>query len=97
MRTVPEAFADRAYTPAGTLVPRREPGAVLNDPSEVARRCVRIATAGEVEAVDGSVVGVRPASICVHGDSPGALAMAQAVRAALGDAGVTLRPFTETA
>ncbi|MDP9398579.1 MAG: LamB/YcsF family protein [Actinomycetota bacterium] len=93
LRTVPEAFADRAYTPAGTLVSRREPGAILHDAREVAERCVRMATKNEVVAVDGSVVAVDAASLCVHGDSPGALAMARAVRAALADAGVGLAPF----
>lgn len=93
LTVVPEAFADRAYTPEGTLVSRREPGAVLHDPDEVAQRCVRLATRGEVEAVDGSVVPVHAASLCVHGDSPGAVAMARAVRARLEAAGVTVAPF----
>jgi len=93
LTVVPEAFADRAYTPEGTLVPRREPGAVLHDPEEVARRCVRMTTRGEVEAVDGSVVAVQAASLCVHGDSPGAVAMARAVRAQLEEAGATVAAF----
>ena len=90
---VPEAFADRAYTGAGTLVSRREPGAVLHDERAVAERCVRLATAGEVLAADGSVVQVQARSLCVHGDSPGALGMARSVRAALEGAGVTVRSF----
>jgi 5-oxoprolinase (ATP-hydrolysing) subunit A len=90
---VPEAFADRAYTPEGALVPRREPGAVLADPIAVAARAVRMATEGEVVAVDGSVVAVRPASLCVHGDAPDAVALAAAVRSGLEAAGVVLRPF----
>ncbi len=93
LRTVPEAFADRAYTAAGTLVPRREPGAVLHDPDEVARRVVRMVTQGEVVAVDGSIVALHAASVCVHGDSPAAVALARAVRAALEQAGVALAPF----
>lgn len=93
LRVVPEAFADRAYTPEGTLVSRREPGAVLHDPDEVAERCVRLVARGEVTAVDGSVVPVRAASLCVHGDSPGAVAMARAVREHLERAGVTVAPF----
>ncbi|NAZ85807.1 5-oxoprolinase subunit PxpA [Kineococcus sp. T90] len=93
LRTVAEAFADRAYTPAGTLVPRSQPGAVLHDPEEVARRCVRLATAGEVVAVDGAVVPVAAESICVHGDTPGAVGIARRVRAALQDAGVPVAPF----
>lgn len=90
---VPEAFADRAYTPEGTLVSRRKPGAVLHDPAEVAERCVRLATRGEVVAVDGTVVPVEAGSICVHGDSPDAVAMARAVREALAEANVAVAPF----
>jgi UPF0271 protein len=94
LRTVREAFADRAYAPDGTLVSRREPAAVLHDPAEVAARVVRMAAAGEVVAVDGTVLQVQPESVCVHGDSPGAVAMARAVRQALADAGVDVRAFT---
>jgi UPF0271 protein len=93
LTVVAEAFADRAYTPAGTLVPRREPGAVLHDPREVADRVVRWVRSGTMTALDGSEVAVEADSICVHGDSPGAVEMARAVRAGLEDAGVTLRPF----
>ncbi|KQZ68983.1 LamB/YcsF family protein [Nocardioides sp. Root151] len=95
LTTVPEAFADRAYTPEGTLVSRREPGAVLHDPTEVAQRCERMVTRHEVEAVDGSVVEVRPGSLCVHGDSPGAVAMATDVRRRLDEAGVRIAPFVD--
>jgi 5-oxoprolinase (ATP-hydrolysing) subunit A len=91
--TVVEAFADRAYTGAGTLVSRRSPGAVLHDPGTVANRAVRMATERVVEAVDGSWVPVEARSICVHGDTPGAVLMARAVRDGLLDAGVTLRSF----
>jgi len=90
---VPEAFADRGYTPDGTLVPRTEPGALLTDPDEVARRVVRTVTEGHVTAVDGTEVALTAASVCVHGDTPGAVAMARAVRAALEAEGVTIRSF----
>ena len=90
---VAEAFADRAYTPDGALVSRREPGAVLHDAEEVAERMVTLVRTGTVPAVDGSPVTVAAESICVHGDSPGAVAMAQAVRRALTAAGVELRSF----
>ena len=93
LRTVTEAFADRAYTPEGTLVSRRQPGAVLHDAREVARRVVTMVTAGEVMAVDGTTLSLRADSVCVHGDSPDAVAMARAVRAELEQAGVELRPF----
>lgn len=93
LRTVAEAFADRAYTPQGHLVPRREPGAVLHDPDLVAARMTRLVTEGVLTAVDGTDVEVRAESICTHGDSPGAVAMARAVRAALTAAGVEIAPF----
>lgn len=93
LTTVAEAFADRAYTPEGTLVSRREPGSVLHDAETIAARCVRLATKGEIEAVDGTVVKVTAESICVHGDTPGAVDNARAVRDALAGAGVDLAPF----
>jgi len=88
---VREAFLDRGYLPDGTLVPRGRPGALLADPDLVAARAVRLATAGVVEAVDGSAVRADAASLCVHGDSPAAVLMARAVRAALDAAGVEVR------
>ena len=88
-----EAFADRAYLPDGTLVPRTEEGAVLLDAGQVAERAVRLATKGEVEAVDGSVIAVRADSLCLHGDTPGSVSVAAAVRAALEAAGVELESF----
>jgi len=93
LRTVREAFADRAYTPEGTLVSRREDGAVLHDPEDVARRVVQMVTEGTVIAVDGSTVAVAAESVCVHGDSPDAVAMAARVRAGLVAAGVELAAF----
>jgi UPF0271 protein len=93
LRTVTEAFADRGYTREGTLVPRSEPGAVLDDPQQVAERMVTMVTTGSVLAADGTEVAMGADSICVHGDSPGALEMAVAVRAALAGAGVDIRRF----
>lgn len=93
LRTVPEAFADRAYNPDGTLVPRSIAGAVLHEPAQVAEHVLRMATDGRIRAVDGSIIPVRAESICVHGDSPGAVAMAGSVREALLDAGLTIRSF----
>ncbi len=92
--TFREAFADRAYTGEGRLVSRREPGAVLRDPDEIATRCLRMVCDGEIVAADGSVLQVRPDSICVHGDTPGAVAGARAVREVLGARGVSFQPFT---
>jgi 5-oxoprolinase (ATP-hydrolysing) subunit A len=93
LRPVPEGFADRGYTAAGGLVPRGGPGALVHDPAEVARRAVRMAVEGTVLAVDGSTVRADVTSICVHGDTPGAVELARAVRSALTDAGVVLAPF----
>jgi len=90
---VPEAFADRAYTAGGRLVSRRTPGAVLDDIEAVAQRCVEIATKGTVRAVDGTTVEVDARSICIHGDTAGAVEMARRVRADLTAAGVQLTPF----
>lgn len=93
VRTINEAFADRAYTPAGTLVPRREPGAVLHDVAEVSARARRMAVDQSVVATDGSTVPVAARSICVHGDTPDAVRLAQAVRDDLLEAGVVLQAF----
>ncbi|GAB2612313.1 5-oxoprolinase subunit PxpA [Kocuria himachalensis] len=93
LRTVREAFADRGYTPQATLVPRTEAGAVLHDAEEIAARVVRMVVEGVVEAVDGSLVAVDAESICVHGDTPGALAIAERVRHALEEAGLRVGSF----
>ncbi|WP_309074701.1 5-oxoprolinase subunit PxpA [Paenarthrobacter sp.] len=93
LRGVSEAFADRAYNPDGTLVSRSQAGAVLNDPAEVVEHVLRMATDQSVRTIDGSILKIRAESICVHGDSPGAVAMATAVKSALSDAGVGVGSF----
>jgi 5-oxoprolinase (ATP-hydrolysing) subunit A len=93
LRTVTEAFADRGYTPEGTLVPRSQPGALLHDPQHVAERMIRMVTTGLIQASDGTDLTIRADSVCVHGDSPGAVEMAGALRQALAAAGVDIRPF----
>lgn len=93
LTTVHEAFADRAYTPEGTLVSRRLDGAVLHDADLIAQRCVAMAAGEPIEDVEGGTITVRPHSICVHGDTPGAVEIARAVRSALESAGVDVRPF----
>lgn len=93
LRTVPEAFADRAYLPDGRLAPRGTPGAVLTDPIEIARRVEMMVSTGTVTAVDGSTVEIEVESVCVHGDSPGAVAIATAVRGQLIDVGVDVAAF----
>lgn len=90
LATVAEAFADRGYQPDGQLVSRRAPGAVLHDPETVAARMLRLATKGEIEAADGSILRLRADSICVHGDSPGAVAMAARIREVLVGNGVAI-------
>jgi UPF0271 protein len=94
LRTVSEAFADRAYRADGQLVSRREPGAVLDDPAAIADRVLSMVTGGTVSAVDGSTVDVRVESVCVHGDSPGAVEIASAVRDRLHADGIELRAFS---
>lgn len=90
---IAEAFADRAYTPQGTLVSRREPGAVLHDPQLVAQRMLSLVRNGTLEAIDGSIVKIEADSICVHGDSPSAVEMARELRRVLEQADVSLQPF----
>lgn len=93
LRTVREAFADRGYTAAGTLVPRSEAGALVTAPDQVAERVLRLVEDGTVLAVDGTVVPIEADSVCVHGDSPDAVVVARAVRERLAAAGATLRAF----
>ena len=90
---VTEAFADRAYTADATLVPRDRPGAVLHDPAAVAARVVEMVRTGEVDDIDGNPVRVGAASVCLHGDTPGAVAMGRAVRDALAAAHIDVAPF----
>ncbi|MCW2512248.1 MAG: putative lactam utilization protein B-like protein [Mycobacterium sp.] len=94
LRTVPEAFADRAYRPDGQLVSRREPDAVLNDVDAIAERVSSMISDGTVEAADGSTIRIVVESVCVHGDSPGAVRIAGAVRDRLTADGVELKAFT---
>ncbi|GLZ31330.1 UPF0271 protein [Lentzea sp. NBRC 105346] len=91
LRAVEEAFADRGYTPEGTLVPRSQPNALLTDTAAVVERARRLADHGEIVAVDGTVLKTSAESLCVHGDTPGAVEHAKAVRAALG----TVASFVE--
>lgn len=97
LATVAEAFADRAYTPEGTLVSRREAGALIHDPALVASRMVQLAKDGTLTAIDGSTIRLAARSICVHGDSPGAVAIARAVREAFEREGITIKSFTDHA
>jgi UPF0271 protein len=89
LAVVGEGFADRRYLPDGTLVPRSEPGAVIVDPEAAARAALRLVERGSVET-DGGEVPLGVGTICVHGDTPGAVAVAAAVRAALLEAGIAI-------
>ncbi|MGN6761717.1 MAG: LamB/YcsF family protein [Leifsonia sp.] len=93
LRFVREAFVDRGYRADGTLVPRTDPGALLTEAPEIAERAVRMVTAGTVDAVDGTAVRLEVDSLCVHGDTSGAVAMARAVRSALAAAAIQVEPF----
>ena len=93
LRPVAEAFADRAYNPDGTLVSRLLPGAVLSDDDVVATQVERIVVEKTVRAVDGVRVPLNAESVCLHGDSPGAVAMAVRVRQRLAEADISVAPF----
>lgn len=93
LQVAAEAFADRGYLADGTLVPRTQPGAVLRGADAVASRMLRFAESGVLQAVDGTDVRIDAQSICVHGDSHGAVAMAAETKRMLQDAGVAIAPF----
>ncbi len=88
-----EAFADRAYLPDGTLAPRSLAGSVITEPNAVAARAVRMVVDGTVEALDGSTLRVQLDSLCVHGDTIGAVAMAAMIREQLLATGIELKAF----
>jgi UPF0271 protein len=93
LRFVAEAFADRAYLSDGRLVPRSQPGAVLHDPDTIARRVTRLVREQVLDTVEGTPLELRAESICLHGDTPGAVEIARRVRDALRDAGAELAAF----
>jgi UPF0271 protein len=88
-----EIFADRAYLASGRLVPRARDGAMIHDPAAAVARLLGFLSSGLMPTLDGAPVRLAAHSICVHGDSPGALAMARAVRGALERADIAVRPF----
>jgi UPF0271 protein len=96
LRAAEEAFADRAYQPDGSLVPRGQSGALILDPQVVARRAVRLVNEGKVAAIDGSDLAIRADTICVHGDTAGAPELVRALRGALAREGVELRSLGAT-
>ena len=95
LRVAPEIFADRALNPDGTLVSRALPGAVLHDVDEVAERSVRMVVEGRARAITGEEIDVQAASLCIHGDTPGAVEMAAAIRKGLEAEGVSVVPMDE--
>lgn len=95
LTVVCEAFADRAYNADGSLVSRRLPGSVVHDPETIAKRMLRLVADGRITAVDGTDIRLEAQSICVHGDTPAAVAIAQTLREALMRNGVGLKPFTD--
>jgi UPF0271 protein len=90
---VHEVFADRAYEDSGSLVSRKKPGAVLHEPAAIAQRVVRMVQDGAVVSVTGKVIKMRTDTVCIHGDTPGAVAIARGVRQALNDSGIEVAPF----
>jgi UPF0271 protein len=90
---VHEVFADRAYGDDGLLVSRSKPGAVLHDAKGIADRVVRMVQDGAVISVSGKVIKMRTDTVCIHGDTPGAVEIARGVRAALKTAGIDVAPF----
>ena len=93
VRVARECYADRAVTPEGSLVPRSQPGAVVHDPETVVERSLRLATEGKVIAIDGTEIDFSADSICLHGDTAGAVELAGAVRGSLEAGGVTITPM----
>jgi UPF0271 protein len=86
-----EAFADRAYHANGTLVSRRDPGAMITDPEEAAQRMVRLVREGRLRTIEGEELDLEANSICIHSDTPGAVAIARAIRHRLADAEIAVR------
>ncbi len=96
VRVARECYADRAVTPQGQLVPRSQPGAVIHDEEQVVARSLKLATEGRVKAVDGTMIDFNADTICLHGDTAGAVKLAALVRRELESAGVKVRQLAET-
>ena len=94
LKVIREAFPDRAYTPDGTLVARSRPGAVIKDPADVAARALLMARDGVVVAVDGRRIPLKAQTLCVHGDTPGAVDLVRQIRQTLENENIRVAPFT---
>ena len=95
LKTAAEVFADRAYRADGSLAPRSLPGAVIHDPAEVVARGVEMVLSGRVRTIDGSCLDLQADSVCVHGDNPAAVSLAEALKKALTAEGVQIAPLRE--
>lgn len=95
LRFAREVFADRAYMPDGTLVPRAMPGSVIHDADVAIGRVIRMVREGRVRAVDGTDVALRADSVCVHGDNPEAVAFVRAIRAAFTREGIGVKALSD--
>jgi len=95
LRVASEVFADRTYQPDGSLTSRKLPNAMVNDPHEAAARVIRMVQEGKVKAIDGSDLDVRADTVCIHGDTPGALEFARTIRQELEKAGIATCPLRE--
>lgn len=93
LNVVLEAFPDRAYTADGTLVSRRHPGAVIKEPKQVAERALKMAAEGKVIAIDGTEIHLRAETLCVHGDTPGAVDLVKQIRQLLEREGIEVSPM----
>lgn len=93
LTVVREAFADRAYLADGSLVPRSQPGAVVEDPVLAAGRMIQLVTEGTIKTIDGETLTLEADTICVHSDTPGAVALAEAIVRRFDDAGIVIRHF----
>ena len=89
-----EIYADRSYTDAGELTPRSQPGAVIHDPEQSLDQVLEMVLNGHIPTTGGKRLPVEPATLCIHGDTPGAVEIARGLRAALEENGVTIAPFT---
>ena len=95
LKVAGQAFADRAYNDDGTLVSRSLPGAVLHDASAAAERVIRLANEGVIESINGKLLQIPARVVCVHGDSSSAVAMAEAIRTALENHRITIKPYNQ--
>lgn len=93
LRVVCEIYADRTYTDRGELTPRSQPGAVIHDPRQSLDQVLEMVVNGRIPTTGGKKLPVEPETLCVHGDTPGAVGVVRALRAALEENGIEITPF----